>query len=191
MKKSLFAVSLLLLSLGCLPVSGSAYAATAEAPVAPEVSPPGDIPDSQAFIVFKSPIGFSIKVPEGWARKDSKDGTIFNDKYNHISLNYGVSDLPVDLAYAKSALAPDLKKNGRAVQITKIEEVTLKSGKTVKISYDSNSEPNNVTNKQVREENERFYFVKNGKLAVLQLSAPNGADNVDQWQLISSSFRWN
>jgi hypothetical protein len=43
----------------------------------------------------------------------------------------------------------------------------------------------------VREENEAFYFAKNGKLVLLQLSAPKGADNVDQWKLISSSFRWN
>lgn len=191
MTKSLFTISLITLTLSCLPITGGVYAATAEAPVAPEVSAPGDIPDSQVFIVYKSPIGFSIKVPEGWSRKNSKDGTIFNDKYNHISLTYGVSDMPVDLAYAKSALSPDLVKNGHAVQITKIAEVALRSGKTVKIVYDSNSEPNDVTNKQVREENERFYFVKNGKLVVLQLSAPKGADNVDQWQLISSSFKWN
>ena len=190
MKKSMFAILLITGSIWLL-TAGIVYAATAEAPVAPEVSAPGDIPDSQAFIVFKSSVGFSIKVPEGWSRKDSKDGAIFNDKYNHISLIYGASDMPVDMAYAKSALVPELEKTGRAVQITKIDEVPLKSGKTIKIAYDTNSEPNDVTNKQVREENERFYFVKSGKLVVLQLSAPKGADNVDQWQLISSSFKWN
>lgn len=191
MSKSLFAIPLITVSICCFPLAGSVYAAPAETPVAPEVSAPGDIPDSQAFIVFKSSVGFSIKVPEGWSRKDGKDGAIFNDKYNLISLTYGVSDLPVDMAYAKSALVPDLEHSERAVQISKIEEVPLKSGKTIKIAYDSNSAPNDVTNKQVREENERFYFVKSGKLVVLQLSAPKGADNVDQWQLISSSFKWN
>ena len=190
MKKSLIAMTLIAL-VGNFPLANMALAAAAEAPVAAEVSPPGDIPDSQAFITFKSTMGFSIKVPEGWSHKDGKDGAVFNDKYNHISLMFGASDMPVDLAYAKSALVPDLEKNGHAVQINKIEEVVLKSGKVVKIAYDSNSEPNDVTNKKVREENERFYFVKNGKLVVLQLSAPKGADNVDQWQLISSSFKWN
>ena len=186
MKKSLIAISFVVF------VSNFQIAnAASEAPVAAEVSPPGDIPDSQAFVVFKSPIGFSIKVPEGWSRKDGKDGTDFSDKYNQISLIYGASDMTVDLAYAKSSLAPELEKNGHAVQITKIDEVALKPGKTIKIAFDSNSEPNDVTNKKVREENERFYFVKNGKLVILQLSAPKGADNVDQWQLISSSFKWN
>ncbi len=175
----------------CLSLPALVYAANVEAPIAAEISPPGDIPDNQAFIAFKSPAGFSIKVPEGWGRKDARDGTLFSDKYNQISLTYGVVDVPVDLAYAKVSLVPDLEKNGHAVKVTKVEEVPLKSGKTVKIDFDSNSEPNDVTNKQVRQENERFYFVKNGKLVVLQLSAPKGADNADQWQLISSSFKWN
>jgi hypothetical protein len=36
-----------------------------ELPVAPEKKPPGDIPDTQVFITFTSPLGFSLKVPEG------------------------------------------------------------------------------------------------------------------------------
>jgi hypothetical protein len=42
----------------------------------------------------------------------------------------------------------------------------------------------------VREENERFFYAGKSKLVQLTLSAPKGADNVDQWKLISSSFRW-
>ena len=190
MKMSLVATTLFVL-VSYFQFTNVAFAVVPEAPVAAEVSPPGDIPDSQAFITFKSTFGFSIKVPEGWSRKDTKDGATFSDKYNLISLTYGLSDMPVDMAYAKSGLIPDLEHTEHAVQISKIEEVPLKSGKTIKIAYDSNSVPNDVTNKQVREENERFYFVKSGKLVVLQLSAPKGADNVDQWQLISSSFKWN
>lgn len=173
------------------PTTGSAFAAGTEAPVAPEVSPPGDIPDNQAFILFKSPAGFSIKVPEGWARKDSGNTTVFNDKYNHIAISVMDAASALDVAYAKSTLGPETEKSGRAVTITKISEVKLKGGSAIKIAFDSNSGPNAVTNKQVREENERFYFAKGGKLVSLQLSAPKGADNVDQWKLISSSFRWN
>ncbi len=182
--------SLLALSLA-VPMALPALSADSEAAVAPEVSPPGDIPDNQAFIVFNSPAGFSIKVPEGWARKDDTGVTVYNDKYNHISL--AISDLatPLGIAYAQSALAPQVKQQGHAVQIVEISEVKLKSGKAIKIAFDSNSEPNTVTGKQVREENEAFYFSKGGKLVTLQLSAPKGADNVDQWKLISSSFKWN
>lgn len=168
-----------------------AFAAGTEAPVAPEVSPPGDIPDSQAFVYYKSPAGFSIKVPEGWARKDESDKTVFNDKYNHIALAIANASASVNVAYAKSVLVPALEKTGHAVQVTKVSEVKLKAGTAIKIAFDSNSEPNAVTNKKVREENELFYFSKGGKLVSLQLSAPKGADNVDQWKLISSSFRWN
>lgn len=164
--------------------------ARAETAVAPEVSPPGDIPDNQAFIVFSSPTGFSVKVPEGWARKDGANETVFSDKYNRITLTTGSLSQPLDLAYAKSTLAPEIEKSGRAVKIVKISDVKLKSGKAIKISYDANSEPNEVTNKQVRQENERFYYSKDGKLVALGLTAPKGADNVDQWKMISSSFRW-
>ena len=174
-----------------VPSIHAASAAGSESPVAPEVSPPGDIPDSQAFIIFKSPDGFSLKVPEGWARKNSNNETVFNDKYTHSSLSVTDTQTPIGLPEAKSKLVPELESSGRAVKITRISELRLKAGTVVKIAFDSNSEPNEVTNKQVREENERFYFVKNNKLVLLQLSAPKGADNVDQWKLISSSFRWN
>ncbi|HTN97965.1 MAG TPA: hypothetical protein VL101_13405 [Nordella sp.] len=164
--------------------------ALAETAVTPEVSPPGDIPDSQVFITFTSPDGFSIKVPEGWARQDGAHETVFADKYNRIVLL--ARDLPqaLDLAYAKSALVPEIEAQGRAVTIIGVKEVALKSGKAIEIAYDANSEPNDVTGKQVRQENERFYYAKSGKLVALSLTAPKGADNVDQWKLISTSFRW-
>ena len=164
--------------------------AVAETAVSPEVSPPGDIPDNQVFITFTSPAGFSIKVPEGWARKDGTNETVFSDKYNRIALTTGALSQPLDLAYAKSALAPEIEKSGRAVKIVGVSEVKLRAGKVIKIAYDANSAPNEVTNKQVRQENERFYYTKGAVLVALSLTAPKGADNVDQWKLISSSFRW-
>ena len=172
------------------PSPASVFAAGTETAVTPEVNPPGDIPDSQAFINFNSPAGFSVKVPEGWARSDASNQTIFSDKYNGIAL--GISDLaqPLDLAFAKTNLAPEIEKTGRAVKILKVLSAKLKAGDAIRIIYESNSEPNAVTNKQIRQENERFYYAKNGKLVTLDLSAPKGADNVDQWKFISSSYRW-
>jgi hypothetical protein len=162
----------------------------AETAVKPEINPPGDIPDSQVFVKFSSPLGFTIKVPEGWARQDDAGKTVFSDKYNKIVLSSDALVKPLDLAFAKAALATDIEKTGRAVNILKIVNAKLKSGDAVRVIYESNSEPNSVTNKQIREENERYYFARDGKLVWLDLSAPKGADNVDQWQLISSSFRW-
>lgn len=175
---------------GFLALSAAAPQAVAETAIAPEVSPPGDIPDNQSFVSFTSPTGFSIKVPEGWARKDDGAKTTFNDKYNHVLLQQGEAALAIDEAYAKATLIPDLRKNRRAVDKVTIKMLTLKSGPVLALDYDSNSEPNTVTNKQVREENESLYFVKGNKLVTVTLSAPKGADNVDQWLFMANSFRW-
>ena len=58
------------------------------------------------------------------------------------------------------------------------------------MKYASNSDPNPVTNKRIRVENETYVFFKNGKEAMLTVWAPQGADNVDQWQRMAKSFRW-
>lgn len=176
--------------LTAMPIGGTTYAVGDETPVASEVSPPGDIPDNQAFITFSSPSGYTIKVPEGWARKDGAQSAVFSDKYNHISLVTRDAAAKIDAAYAKSTFVPELEKSGHAVANVRVTTVKLKAGKAIKLAYDSKSEPNAVTNKQVREENEKFFYTNKGKLVELTLSAPKGADNVDQWKFISSSFRW-
>jgi hypothetical protein len=58
------------------------------------------------------------------------------------------------------------------------------------IKYESESEANPVTNKRIHLEDEAYVFYKNGKMAILTVWAPAGADNADQWKLISESFRW-
>jgi hypothetical protein len=58
------------------------------------------------------------------------------------------------------------------------------------VKYESKSETNPVTNKRVRLKDEAYAFYKYGKIAILILWAPMGADNADQWKLISESFRW-
>src|SRR6202163_3941829 len=165
-------------------------AAAQETAVAPEKNPPGDIPDNQVFVQYTSPSGFSIKVPEGWSRIDRPDGARFSDKYNIIDLAVSKADQPPDTARAKARDAAELKRAGRAVEIKSVKDVKLKSGPAVLISYASNSDPSPVTNKQIRLEHERYLMFKNATLVSLDLSAPLGADNVDQWKLMSDSFRW-
>jgi hypothetical protein len=80
--------------------------------------------------------------------------------------------------------------NGSHQLLDRDRQVALPGGKAVLIKYTSNSQPNAVTNKQVRLENEAYVFFKNGKTATLTLWAPQGADNVDQWQRMAKSFRW-
>ena len=47
-----------------------------------------------------------------------------------------------------------------------------------------------VTNKRVRLENVAYFFYRNGKEVTLTVWAPQGADNVDQWNRMANSFRW-
>jgi hypothetical protein len=175
---------------GFAPASLFAQASSTEKPVAPEKNPPGDIPDNQVFIEYRSPLGFKIKVPEGWARRESSDGVIFNDKYNTIALLMSQRSDPVTVANVKQQDVSELEKTGKAVQVTAVKSVKLPAGSAVVVSYSSNSEPSPVTEKSIREENERYFFWQNGKQVTLTLSSPFGADNADQWNLMSKSFRW-
>jgi hypothetical protein len=166
-------------------IASSPVIQAAEAPVKPERNPPGDIPDNQVFITYASPLGFALKVPEGWARSDKPDGAVFADKYGRIEASLSKGALP-----APSTAAGEVTANGRAVTIRKSEMVSRPAGKAVYLAFDSNSDPNAVTNKQIRLENDQYLFAKDGKLATITFSAPKGADNADEWLLMSKSFEW-
>jgi hypothetical protein len=175
----------------CLALAGAALPTlAAEQPVAAEKNPPGDIPDTQVFIDYAAPQGFALKVPEGWARTDRADGASFVDKLDGVVVTVSKADAAPTAASAKAAYVPELEKAERAVKVTAVKLASLPAGKAVRIVYTSNSEPNAVTSRQVRLENERYLFFKDGKLVTLEFYAPKGADNVDQWQLMSKSFRW-
>jgi hypothetical protein len=177
---------------GPLILSPRATAWAQEQPIAPETNPPGDIPDSQVFITYTSPLGFSLKVPEGWARSDRADGAQFVDKYDSIDLSAITASSAPTVKTVRANEAVALVKTGRAVKITSIKSMKLPAGNVVLIAYTSNSEPNTVTGKQIRLDNNRYLFFSNaGQLVSLDLSAPVGADNVDQWKLMSESFHWN
>jgi hypothetical protein len=195
MAKLILHTAIAVAAIGCaLPLAPALQAqkalAAAEQPLKPEKSPPGDIPDNQVFIDYSSPLGFSLKIPEGWARQDLPDGATFADKYGRISVTETTGAPVIDPANARQTLVPELEKSARAVTITKVKSVKLPAGQAILISYGSNSDPNPVTNKGVRLENDRYYVWKDGKLITLNFSAPAGADNADQWDLMAKSVRW-
>ncbi|MCZ8544012.1 hypothetical protein OOJ09_07465 [Mesorhizobium qingshengii] len=171
-------------------VPGGLPASAAEKPVQQEKNPPGDIPDTQVFIDYTSPDGFTLKVPEGWARSDRADGASFVDKLDGVVVSVSKADAAPTVDSAKADYVVKLEAAGRAVRVSAVKQVKLPAGTAIRIVYTSNSEPNAVTNRQVRLENERYLYFKDGKLVALELYAPKGADNVDQWQLMSNSFRW-
>jgi len=161
-----------------------------EQPIAPETNPPGDIPDSQVFIDYESAMGFVLKVPEGWARSDRADGAHFADKYDGVDISVALaSTAPTTDSAVKNEVAA-LIKSGRAVKVSATKSISLPAGQAVLIVYASNSEPNEVTNKQIRLDNNRYLVYRTERIATLTLSAPAGADNADQWRLMAESFRW-
>jgi hypothetical protein len=173
---------------------GSAQAspvAGREPPVAPETNPAGDIPDNQVFVTFSSATGgYQLQVPEGWARTDNGPNVRFVDKLDGVQVTVTSASAAPSAASARTTQVADLQQSGRAVQVANVQDVQLPSGPAVLVDYTSNSDPDPVTGKQVRLENNAYLFYKNGKLATLILWAPLGADNVDQWQQMAQSFRW-
>src|SRR3954471_5752275 len=72
---------------GCGASTGGGQDSKAANPNAPEVSPPGDIPDNQAYVRYAPPGGgYSVKVPEGWARTAGSGAETFTDKLNSIRM---------------------------------------------------------------------------------------------------------
>ena len=170
-----------------IPTVAGLAPAHAEQVVPSEKNPPGDIPDSQVFVDYAGP-GFSMKVPEGWSRSDQTDGAVFSDKYNRISVTAAPAQAAPSVTSITSGEAKALAA-GRAVKLGPIKAVKLDGGSAIRLDYTANSEPNAVTNKQIRLEAVRFYLFGKARLVVLDMSAPSGADNVDQWNLMANSLR--
>ena len=164
------------------PLSAAVRATTAEQPLPAESNPPGDIPDTQAFVTYRAPSGYSVDAPEGWARSQRGSIVSFVNHFDGMAIAVtSRDDRGAIAAVQASALA------GRGY---KIEPVRLPGGPAVLISFTSNSTKDPLTGKRVRLENEDVVYERAGKTATLSLWAPLGADNVDQWKRIESSFRW-
>lgn len=159
--------------------------------VEPEVSPPGDIPDTQVFVAYTSPQGFHLEVPEGWARSGNDQRVHFADKYGSVDVQLSPAKAAPITAGAQQEQIAALLASNRAVEVSQVQDVQLPGGPAIRIDYASNSEPNPVTDKQIRLENAEYLFYKDGKLVAVTFSAPYGADNVDQWRYMSESFGWS
>lgn len=189
---TLLAILVVALTATALAQSGGAIKPN-QKPLPPETHPPGDIPDTQAFIPFTDNAGFHLVVPEGWAQRTSAGGkrATFTHNYDGVSVTVSNINTAPSVATIKANQVAALEKNGLAVRVTSVQAVTLPSGPAVRVVYASNSAPNPVTNKQIRLEDNRYYYYRGGKLVALTLWAPYGSDNVDQWRRMSRSFGWN
>jgi hypothetical protein len=158
---------------------------------ATEFSPPGDIPDNQVFVPYTPPGNLvSITVPEGWARSSNNGSVTFTDKLNSVSIAVRSLSHPVTPSYAQSHEVPQLQQTVSTFAMGDISTVFRNAGKAVLLTYEKDSAPSPVTGKVVRDAVEQYEFWKNGHEAVLTLSGPVGADNVDPWRIVSDSLTW-
>ena len=173
------------------PASGTTPATGAGTPEPQETNPPGDIPDSTAFVPYRPSSGqFEIKVPEGWARTTSGDAVSFTDKLNTVRVQTVAAASAPTVDSARTTEVPAIQAAARRFSLTKVEVVKRRAGDAVLVTYRADSAVDPVTNKVVPDAVERYEFWKSGTEAVVTLSGPVNADNVDPWRTVTDSFRW-
>jgi hypothetical protein len=162
------------------------------AAVAQETNPPGDIPDNQVFVSYHSAAGgYALDVPEGWSRTESGTDVKLVDKFHAITVEVTSQSAAPTTASAEANDLPRLQSQVEAFEKVNVTTADLPAGKAVLIRYRANSVADSVTGKKTRLEIDRYEVFKNGKVAALSLSAPAGSDNVDVWNQISRSFKWD
>lgn len=157
----------------------------------PETNPPGDIPDSQAFVPFTTPDGVAkLTVPEGWAQSADGGGIVFTDKLLSVRIETKAAASAPTVESATAADVPQLRSSVSHFQPGKVTADTRTAGPVVVITYGAASAPNPVTGKTVAQDVQRYLYWRGGHELVLTLSAPTGTDTVDAWRTITDSVSW-
>jgi len=171
--------------------SGSGNASKPVDPNKAEVSPAGDIPDNQAYVAYAPPRGgYSVKVPEGWARKSSGGSTTFTDKLNSITMEAAPAGVPLTTGDARRTELPKLARSVKGFKPGRVSSVVRSAGPAIRITYAAAGRPDPVTGKTRPEAVERYVFFHKGKDVVLTLKGAEGADNVDPWKIVTDSLRY-
>jgi hypothetical protein len=133
---------------------------------------------------------FTVTVPEGWARTDLPSGVSFTDKLNTVTVQrLDGRPQPTPESVRAGELA-DVQKQGRSVTLKTVESRTLPAGGVVHATYTADSAADPVTGKVTRDAVELYVYWRGGTEVLLNLSGPSGADDVDAWRTVSTSFRW-
>lgn len=144
-----------------------------------QTNPPGDIPDTQRFLTYSSPSGYRVLYPEGWSRTMRGSGVRFTWHYDgeQVSMLTGNAS-----AHIRSTFT--------SVKAMRVTHARIHGNPVTLYTFTSQSRTNSVTGRSVRLESNSYVYANGTRLAVVDLWAPQGADNVDQWRKISQSFRW-
>ncbi|MDP9094021.1 MAG: hypothetical protein M3N95_14095 [Actinomycetota bacterium] len=158
---------------------------------ATESAPAGDIPDTQAFVPYTSTTpGYTVNVPEGWARTTTGKVIAFTDKYNSIQIAAATMATQPTVSSARSSELPVIAAASSAFRLGDVQSVTRSAGSAVLITYQADSAPNPVTGKVVVEAVQRYEFWRSGSEVTITLASPVGSDNVDPWRKVTDSFAW-
>jgi hypothetical protein len=173
------------------PVSKHPPSSAPSAPHATEFNPPGDIPDNQVFVDYRYPGSrVHLRFPEGWARSTRQGTTTFTDHYNSIALRVVNAARRPTPASVQSHDVPQLRRTVPQFAQPKVSQISRAHGNAVLLTYLLDSRPDPVTGKVVRDAAERYAFWNHGQEAILTLTGPQNADNVDPWRLVSDSLQW-
>ena len=168
---------------------GSVQTGTAQ--TAPETHPLGDIPDSQAYVRYtNASAGYSLEVPEGWARSGSGAGITFTSKLNQVALHSSLASPALTLAFVRSGILAPLAKADPSLKVTTLKTVQLPAGPAILARFTSAGASNEVTGRKETLENDLYVITRGAKQLVVRLSAPLNSDNVDAWNQIAHSVVW-
>jgi hypothetical protein len=169
--------------------SGSAKS-SAPSPNGTEVAPPGDIPDTQAFVPYTpAGAGYTLKYPEGWVQQNAGATTTFTHDFNRIVVTSTASGSAPTTATVQRVDVPQLRSTS-GFELVKVDTVPRSAGPAIHIVYHSTSTRDPVTQKRVALDVERYLFWHSGKLVTITLETPRGSDNVDAWRTITNSLAW-
>ena len=137
--------------------------------------------------------GYSVvKVPEGWARTTRAAPSRFTDKYNAIRIESRTRASRADRrghGDARAARAARDRPGLRAGDVTSRQRGP--PAPRVLITYQAAQRRRSPSpGKAVVDDVERYEFCDSGRARRAHPQAPQGADNVDPWRIVTDSLRW-
>jgi hypothetical protein len=124
---------------------------------------------------------------ESLATGDIPDNQEFLTFTNHPA-GYSIK-YPAGWARTGNGNDVTFREKGNLIHIA-VHSGSAKSGSGEKKTLSRKSAPDPVTGKSVPLLVDIYEYEKAGKVAVLELSTPEGVDNVDAYRMISESFKW-
>lgn len=150
----------------------------------------GDIPDNQQFLVYRNAGGgYSMKYPEGWARKGSATDLTFADKDNQVRVAINPGAAPTLAATTASLRRSATPSSSPKVTSARME--TIGGAPAIHITYKTRGPADPVTGKRLTLMVDRYVLAHGGKVATVDESTPVGVDNVDAYRLMINSFTWS